>query len=124
MDKLLDKPADTSVAAKSLLQILVEDCGLEQIKGRVKRPLTGLVVAAYYGCILNRPAEVMQFDDREHPMAMDNIMEALGATVVPFPLKVECCGASFGIPRKDVVLRLSGKLLDTAEGIGASYNFV
>lgn len=119
VDKLLDKPADTSVAAKSLLQIFVEDCGLEQIKGRVKRPLTGLVVAAYYGCILNRPAEVMQFDDREHPMAMDNIMEALGATVVPFPLKVECCGASFGIPRKDVVLRLSGKLLDTAEGIGA-----
>ncbi len=113
VNNLLENPANTSVGTKSVLQILVEDYGVENIKKKVVKPLTGLVVGAYYGCILNRPAELMQFDDREHPMAMDNIMEALGATVVPFPLKVECCGASFGIPRKDVVMRLSGKLLDT-----------
>lgn len=119
VNNLLDKPANTQVETKSVLQILVEDYGIENLKKKVVRPLTGLVVGAYYGCILNRPAELMQFDNREHPMAMDNIMEALGATVVPFPLKVECCGASFGIPRKDVVMRLSGKLLDTAGEIGA-----
>jgi len=119
VNKLLDKPADITVETKSVLQILVEDYGIEKIKGKVTKPLTGLVVAAYYGCIMNRPAEIMNFDDREHPMAMDNIMKALGATVVPFPLKVECCGASFGIPRKDVVMRLSGKLLDTAKEMGA-----
>ncbi len=119
VNNLLEKPADTQAETKSVLQILVEDYGVENIRKKVVKPLTGLVVGAYYGCILNRPAELMQFDNREHPMAMDNIMEALGATVVPFPLKVECCGASFGIPRKDVVMRLSGKLLDTAEEIGA-----
>lgn len=119
VNKLLDKPANTDIETKSVLQILVEDYGIENIRKKVVKPLNGLVVGAYYGCILNRPPELMQFDDREHPMAMDNIMEALGATVVPFPLKVECCGASFGIPRKDVVMRLSGKLLDTAEEIGA-----
>lgn len=119
VNKLLEKPANTQVETKSVLQILVEDYGIENIKKKVVKPLTGLVVGAYYGCILNRPAELMQFDSQEHPMAMDNIMEALGATVVPFPLKVECCGASFGIPRKDVVMRLSGKLLDTAQEIGA-----
>ena len=119
VNNLLDKPANTQIETKSVLQILVEDYGVENLKKKVVRPLTGLVVGAYYGCILNRPAELMQFDNREHPMAMDNIMEALGATVVPFPLKVECCGASFGIPRKDVVMRLSGKLLDTAGEIGA-----
>lgn len=119
VNNLLDKPANTQVGTKSVLQILVEDYGVENIKKKVVKPLTGLAVGAYYGCILNRPAELMQFDDREHPMAMDNIMEALGATVVAFPLKVECCGASFGIPRKDLVMRLSGKLLDTAKGIGA-----
>jgi heterodisulfide reductase subunit B len=119
VNNLLDKPANTKIETKSVLQILVEDYGIENIRKKVVKPLTGLVVGAYYGCILNRPAELMQFDDREHPMAMDNIMEALGATVVPFPLKVECCGASFGIPRKDVVMRLSGKLLDTAKSIGA-----
>lgn len=119
VNRLLDAPADLTVDAKSILQILVEDYGIDKIREKVRRPLTGLTVAAYYGCILNRPPEIMSFDDREHPMAMDNIMSALGATVVPFPLKVECCGASFGIPRRDVVMRLSGKLLDTAREMGA-----
>lgn len=48
---------------------------------------------------MSRPADIMQFDDAENPMAMDNIMTALGAEVVPFPLKTECCGAAMGIPR-------------------------
>lgn len=34
---------------------------------------------------MSRPADIMQFDDAENPMAMDNIMTALGAEVVPFP---------------------------------------
>lgn len=119
VNKLLDKPYSGEVSTKSVLQILVEDLGVEGIKKKVVKPLKGLKVAAYYGCIMNRPPEVMDFDDPEHPMAMDNIMKALGATVVPFPLKVECCGASFGIPRKDMVMKLSGKLLDTAEDVGA-----
>ena len=52
-------------------------------------------------------------------MAMDNLMALLGAEVVPFPLKVECCGASYGIPRGDIVARLSGKLLDAGRDVGA-----
>jgi heterodisulfide reductase subunit B len=119
VDKLLEKPATMEVETRSVLQILAEDVGVERIREQVLKPLSGLTVATYYGCMLNRPPEVMDFDDKEHPMAMDNIMEALGATVVPFPLKVECCGASFGIPHKDVVMRLSGKLLETAQSIGA-----
>lgn len=120
VNKLLDKPYNGSVATKSVLQILVEDLGLDAIKDKVVKPLKGLKVAAYYGCIMNRPPESMDFDDPEHPMSMDNIMTALGADVVPFPLKVECCGASFGVPRKDLVTKLSGKLLDAAEDVGAT----
>ncbi|WP_031480933.1 CoB--CoM heterodisulfide reductase iron-sulfur subunit B family protein [Maridesulfovibrio frigidus] len=119
VNKLLDTPYNGGVDTKSVLQILVEDMGLDALKAKAVKPLKGLKVAAYYGCIMNRPPEVMNFDDPEHPMAMDNILTALGATVLPFPLKVECCGASFGIPRKDIVMSLSGKLLDAAEDIGA-----
>ncbi len=119
VDKLLDKPARSSLPVKSVLQVIYEDLGLEKIKTRALHPLKGLKVACYYGCIMNRPPELMQFDDCENPMAMDQIMEALGAEVLPFPLKVECCGASYGIARKDMVMRLSGKLLDTAEELGA-----
>jgi heterodisulfide reductase subunit B len=119
VNKLLDRPVKNTVKVKSVLQIIVEDLGIDAIKEKVVKPLTGLKLAPYYGCITNRPPEVMEFDDCENPVAIDNIMEALGAEVVPFPLKVECCGASFGVARKDIVAKLSGRLLDTAEDNGA-----
>ena len=64
---------------------------------------------------MSRPADIMQFDDAENPMAMDNIMTALGAEVVPFPLKTECCGAAMGIPRRDI----TGRILERAQAFGA-----
>jgi heterodisulfide reductase subunit B2 len=119
VNQLLDTPYAGGVTAKSVLQALIEDIGLDSLAAAVRTPLTGLKVACYYGCIMNRPPELMAFDDCENPMAMDDILAAMGATVVPFPLKVECCGASYGIPRPDVVAKLSGKLLEAAVGIGA-----
>ncbi|MHC1791287.1 CoB--CoM heterodisulfide reductase iron-sulfur subunit B family protein [Solidesulfovibrio sp.] len=119
VDKLLDEPYGGTVNAISVLQALVENIGLDTIKAAVRTPLKGLKVACYYGCIMNRPPELMAFDDCENPMAMDNILAAMGAEVVPFPLKVECCGASYGIPRPDVTAKLSGKLLEAAVGVGA-----
>ncbi|HAI20653.1 MAG TPA: hypothetical protein DCM14_01920, partial [Clostridiales bacterium UBA8153] len=119
---------------------LVEDVGPEELASRLPnkplpnkpledkpladkpledKPLAGLKLAPYYGCIMNRPPELMRFDDHEHPMAMDRLMQALGAEVLPFPLKVECCGASFGVARKDITARLSAKLLETAQDLGA-----
>ncbi len=118
-NSLLDAPYKGGVTAKSLLQVLVEDVGLTMIQASVTKPLTGLVVAPYYGCIMNRPPDVMAFDDPENPTAMDRLLTALGAEVVPFPLKVECCGAAHGVARKDVVAELSGRLLRAAADLGA-----
>ena len=120
VNKLLDKPVDRSTPVKSVLQVLAEDVGPDAVAEMLpNKPLAGLKLAPYYGCIMNRPPEVMQFDDHENPTAMDKLMAALGAEVLPFPLKVECCGASFGIPRKDIVARLSGRLLEAAADLGA-----
>ena len=119
VDALTERPLKTEHTVKSVLQILVEDIGLDAIKARVRQPLTGMKVVPYYGCLMTRPGNVMQFDDPENPTSMDKLLEALGAEVLPFPLKVECCGASFGIPRKDVIMRLTGKLLDLAAELGA-----
>jgi heterodisulfide reductase subunit B len=74
------------------LDVLVHDIGLAEVKKRVKRPLTGLKVAAYYGCQIVRPYAT--FDDQYNPITMDRLLEALGCTLVPFPLKTRCCGAS------------------------------
>jgi len=119
VNELLDRPCRNTATTRSVLQILVEDLGQQAIKNRVIKPLTGMKVAPYYGCIMNRPPEVMDFDDPENPVAMDRILEVLGADVVDFPLKVECCGGSYGVARKDIVMHLSGKLLQLASDQGA-----
>jgi len=117
---LLDGPCRNDLPIMSVLQVLFEQLGPAAVKARVTNPLKGLKVAPYYGCIMNRPPEIMDFDDCENPIAMDRLMEAVGAEVMPFPLKVECCGASFGVTKNKVVTQLSGKLLDVAEDCGAS----
>jgi heterodisulfide reductase subunit B len=119
VNALLDQPCANTLTTKSVLQVLVEDFGVEEIQKAVSKPLKGLKVVPYYGCLMNRPPEVMDFDDPENPTAMDRILTALGLDVLDFPLKVECCGGSFGVARKDMVVHLSGKLLDMARKMGA-----
>ncbi|MDP4281675.1 MAG: CoB--CoM heterodisulfide reductase iron-sulfur subunit B family protein [Bacteroidota bacterium] len=107
------------VEIKSMLQFCYEEVGVEKIKSLVKKSLSGLKVACYYGCLLTRPKGVTQFDSPEYPMSMDRIMEALGATAVDFDYKTECCGASFSISRTEVVHLLTGKILEMAKEAGA-----
>jgi heterodisulfide reductase subunit B len=119
VNALLDLPYKGGVETQSVLQVLSENVDRETLASKVVKPLTGLKIACYYGCIMNRPPDLMCFDHHENPMAMDNLISAMGAEVVPFPLKVECCGASFGIPRREIVMKLSGKLLDAARRLEA-----
>lgn len=120
VDALMDEPCCQDLPdTVSVLQVIVEDFGLDALERRAFKKLEGLRVAPYYGCLMSRPKGIMQFDDPENPMALDNIMTALGAEVVPFPLKTECCGAALGIPRRDIMARLTGRLLRTAQLNGA-----
>lgn len=74
------------------LDILVNEIGLDAIRAAVVRPLTGLRVASYYGCLLVRPFAT--FDDQWNPTSMDRLVAALGAEPVDWPLKTRCCGGS------------------------------
>ena len=105
--------------AMSVLQLIHEQFTKEDICKRVSRPLKGLRVVPYYGCLMSRPKDLMQFGDPENPIAMDDILSACGAEVLPFPLKVECCGASMGIPLNEAVTRLSGKIVGLADELEA-----
>ena len=119
VNALTERPLQCKHTVRSVLQVIVEDLGLDAVKEKVVRPLKGMKVVPYYGCLMTRPGADMQFDDPENPTSMDRLLEALGAEVLPFPLKVDCCGASYGIPRKDVIVRLSGRLLALAKELGA-----
>lgn len=126
VDDLLDTPTPTNaeggadlLETYSVLQAIVEHVGVENVASRVTYPLEGLKVVTYYGCLLSRPAHVAKFDDPENPVSLDNIMKALGAEVLPFALKTECCGAAMGIPDVNIPGSLSGRILDTAKAVGA-----
>ena len=74
------------------LDVLVNNVGIEEIKKHVKHPLKGLKVAPYYGCQIVRPYAT--FDDQYNPTTMDRLLEAIGCTMVTYPLKTRCCGGS------------------------------
>jgi heterodisulfide reductase subunit B len=116
---LLGMPFDGRIKAISVLQLLYEQVGADAIAARVVLPLTDLVMAPYYGCLLSRPAQFAQFDDPENPISMDRLIEATGATALNFPYKTECCGATYGVTRNDIVGRLTGRILDMAVNMGA-----
>lgn len=114
-----DEKYTGNIAVKSILQYFYEDIGLEAIKEKVVKPLTGLKVACYYGCLMTRPKEITQFDSPEYPISMDKIMEAVGATATDFDYKTECCGASYSISNTEVMQNMIYKILDVAKQSGA-----
>lgn len=72
---------------RALLDVMVNEVGLERIKEQVVKPLTGLKLAAYYGCLLVRPPKITAFDDPEDPITMDRLVEVLGEKPSPGPIK-------------------------------------
>jgi heterodisulfide reductase subunit B2 len=120
VNELLDSPYGGSVEVRSTLQFIYENIGVEEVARAVKVALPNMKVAPYYGCILNRPPELAQFDDPENPISMDRLISAVGVDVVDYAFKMECCGAAFGVPRKDMVNKLTHKVLSMAIDAGAN----
>jgi len=86
---------------------------------QVKKPLDGLKVVCYYGCMANRPPEVTGSKNFEDPQALDRIVRNLGVTPITWPFKTDCCGASQVLSRLDIASQLVGKLYDMAQRVGA-----
>ncbi|MCL4459895.1 MAG: CoB--CoM heterodisulfide reductase iron-sulfur subunit B family protein [Chloroflexi bacterium] len=103
-----------TVRVRHLLDVLVNDIGLEKIAKRMRRKLTGLRVVPYYGCQIVRP--YAEFDGPDLPVTMDRLIIALGAEVVPYLLKTKCCGGALTTTRKEIGLKLIGDLLLPAVG--------
>ncbi|WP_237559944.1 CoB--CoM heterodisulfide reductase iron-sulfur subunit B family protein [Desulfohalovibrio reitneri] len=99
------------VRVRHLLDVLSSDL-LEAFTGRVKRSLNGLRVAPYYGCQALRPYAV--FDDPEHPVSMEPLVEAMGGEVVPWGAGNRCCGASLLVTHRQAALDRVDEILAQA----------
>lgn len=103
----------------SILDVLANQIGVEQIASKVTRPLLGMKAVCYYGCLLVRPVEHTGFDDPEDPQTMDRVVKALGAEALDWSHKTECCGAALVTSRPDVGNRMLYEILRNAKEAGA-----
>lgn len=97
---------------RHLLDVVVNDLGLEAVSERVRRSLEGVRVAPYYGCQMLRP--YAEFDDPSNPMFLDRLVAALGAEPTPYPLKTTCCGGILNTTKPDIATKLVGDLMVAA----------
>lgn len=115
VEKAIEMKFNNQVHVLNVLDLLVNRIGIENIAKKVKKPLKGLKIAPYYGCVLTRPAKIAQFDDPINPLSMDHLLEALGAEVVTWGAKTDCCGAAHVLTRQEVVLELTGRIVYQAK---------
>lgn len=102
---------------RHLIEVFAEDVGLEEIRGRVTRPLKGLKVAPYYGCQLMRPRK--EGEDVERPTLFEDLLDAIGAEPVDYALRLRCCGGSLIVTNRKAALSLVRDLLQGAVDAGA-----
>jgi heterodisulfide reductase subunit B2 len=119
IERRLAGPLPSRIEVLHLLQLIVETIGLNRVAAEVKRPLEGLKLCAYYGCLLTRPTQVTRFDDPEQPTSIDRLLSALGADTLVWSHKAECCGAGFAASQTDIVLELGGQVIEAACEAGA-----
>jgi heterodisulfide reductase subunit B len=98
---------------RHLLDVIVNDIGLDVVAERVTQPLNGLRVAPYYGCCQGMWTYA-QFDSVEDPHCFDQLVATLGGEVVDYPLKTACCGGTLSMSRPAVGAKLIGDLLAAA----------
>jgi heterodisulfide reductase subunit B len=103
---------DGTTQVKHLIEVFIDDVGLEEIEKTVTRPLKGLRVAPYYGCQLVRPKK--DDEDVENPQFFEGLISAIGADPVDYGTKTRCCGGSLIITNRKAALDMVYELLQDA----------
>ncbi len=103
----------------NLVDFLRDEVGLEAIAAQIEKPLAGLKVVPYYGCFMVKPRQVTGCENPENPTSLDEILAALGAEVLDWDFKTECCGAGLSLSKTEKVVELSGRLVREAAFRGA-----
>jgi heterodisulfide reductase subunit B len=116
--EVMKAPYQGTVNVKHPLEVLTQKDMLAQIDQLVKKPLKGLKVVTYYGCLLTRPYHVA-FDNPEQPKLMDELLRKSGAEVLRWSYKTDCCGGSLSVSQTGVVVDIIKNLVEAAQQAGA-----
>jgi len=102
-----------TIAVRHLIEVFVQEVGLEEVKNKVSHPLEDLRVAPYYGCQIVRPRK--NGEDIEQPQFFEDLLSAIGADPIEYyPLKIYCCGGSLILTSRRAALSMVRNLLQTA----------
>ncbi len=101
-----------------VIDLLHDVVKVDAIKAKVKAPLKDLRFAAHPGCQIIRPSEIGRPDCPENPQKLDALLEALGAEVLDYSEKLDCCGAALLYSHEDAALSLAGSKLKAVQGYG------
>jgi succinate dehydrogenase / fumarate reductase cytochrome b subunit len=105
---------------KHLLWMLVEDIGLERVAAAIKRKLTGLKIAPFYGCYILRPAEYLGLIERpERKTYLEKLIALLGAEPVEYRGATKCCGFPMLTFNREKSLAMAGNHILEAKDKGA-----
>jgi succinate dehydrogenase / fumarate reductase cytochrome b subunit len=106
-------------SVRHFLYVLQEDYGFHNLP--IVKPLSGKKIAPFYGCHNLRPSKLGSGDDPFRPRALDDLIRALGAIAVDYPLKNDCCGFHTQLQASETSYKLSGGAMAQASDFGADW---
>ncbi len=101
-----------NINVKHLIEVFAKDVGPEELKSKVTKALGGIRVAPYYGCQIVRPQK--EKENVEQPQFFEELLSAIGANPVNYPLKMRCCGGSLILSSRTAALSMVRNLLQCA----------
>jgi heterodisulfide reductase subunit B len=113
-----EREYDGKVTVLHLLEFPTDEIGFDDIKNKLKRPLNGLKIATYYGCLLLRPKGI-GIDDIEAPTVMEDFIEALGGEAIESPYRIECCGSYHTVDDIEPVVERAKIIIESSSNMGA-----
>jgi heterodisulfide reductase subunit B2 len=108
---------DTEI--RHLLTVLAEDVGFQALGEKIKKPFSGLRVAASYGCHALRPGNIVRFDNPLAPTIFEKLVAVTGAECVEWARRLECCGHPLWEKNNELSLKLLEVKLSDARQSGA-----
>ena len=96
---------------KQFIEVLAFETDAEELKEKITRPLSGLRVLPYYGCLIARPRKLYSTESVERPTVMEDLIRLTEAEPIDFAYKTDCCGGTLILSREKIALRMCGELL-------------
>jgi heterodisulfide reductase subunit B len=110
------RPIDPGLKIVHFFEVL---SGIEpsRLEAPLVRPLRGLKVVPYYGCMLARPPSLRK--ERNYHGLIEKILTSLGAESLFWAFSARCCGTFLSAARPDIAVPLVNEILGGAVKAGA-----